>query len=191
MENILSAKAATAAAESPAAVMDVDSPAPATSPPILLQEIQLNSKYHVDRERWFELLQDDGLVMSADDKELFGTPSKGKRSNKHYNIAYCKFFYPKLYQLAHLVVGKIKEFPNAYPRFNHKSKNLSAIIHPLGLHIAHNRKSYARADVQKLGRDVAFNDLIESSAYEDRETFYILSQQQLLEYIFADKGGDN
>lgn len=84
-------------------VMDVDPPA--TSTPLSLQEILTDTKYHVEHECWFELLQDYGVEMCADEeKSKYGTPTKGKQSNKHYNVVYCKKFYPKLYQLAQLLV---------------------------------------------------------------------------------------
>ena len=161
----------------------------ATSAPITLGMILGQPKYHVARESWFELAQDDGIEMSADEVTKYGTPAKGKRKNKHFHVAFRGRLYPKIYQLAGLVVSKIKEFPEAYPRFNHSTKNLSSVIHPLGRRILQTRKAYARADIHNLGRDVAFIDLIQSSAYSHRDTFYILSQQPLLEYIFLEKFG--
>ena len=59
----------------------------------------------------------------------------------------------------------------------------------MGRHILETRKAYARADIHNLGRDVAFIDLIQSSTYSHRDTFYILSQQSLLEHIFVEKFG--
>ena len=127
--------------------------------------------------------------MSDDEKMKYGTPSKGKRKNKHFHIASSGKFYPKLYQLACFIVNKIKEFPDAYPRFNHTTKNLSMVVHPLGRRILHTRKEYARADLYNIGRDVGFMDFIESEKYDHVRSFFILSQQDLLEYIFVEKFG--
>ena len=158
------------------------------STPVTLQGILTNTTFHVDRERWFDLLQDDGLEMVGEEKTTYGTPVKGKRKNKHYNIAHRGRFYPKLYQLAHLCVQKIKDHPDVYPRFNHGNKNLSSIVHPLGRHLASGRKKYARADLHNIGRDVGFSDFIQSDTYAQRDCFYIYSQQNVLEHMF-DKYG--
>ena len=55
--------------------------------PVTLQHTLTNTAYHVDRERWFDLLQDDGTEMTGEEKTKYSTPVKGKRNNKHYNIA--------------------------------------------------------------------------------------------------------
>lgn len=163
----------------------------AAPPPsiITLQEILTNPNYHVDRERWFDLLQDDGVQMTPEEFSKFSTPEKGKRSNKHYRIGTKGFFYGKLYQLASLVLEKMKQHPRAFPRLNHASKNVSAAIHLIGRKIAEMRKCYARGDLHNMGRDIGFNDLMEKSVYDIREKFYILSQQQLVEYLFIEKYG--
>ncbi len=83
--------------------------------PVTLQGILTNTAYHVNRERWFDLLQDDGAEMSVEEKATYSTPVKGKRKNKHYNIAVKGRFYPKLYSLAQLCVQKLKEHPDAFP----------------------------------------------------------------------------
>ena len=156
--------------------------------PVTLQSILTNTAYHVDRERWFELLQDDGVEMSVEEKDTYSTPVKGKRKNKHYNIATKGRFYPKLYSLAQLCVQKLKDHPDAFPRFNQSTKNLSSVVHALGRHVASERKKYARADLHSIGRDVGFSDFIQSDTYEQRECFYIYSQQDMLEHLF-DKFG--
>jgi hypothetical protein len=156
--------------------------------PVTLQGILTNTAYHVDRERWFNLLQDDGVEMSVEEKATYSTPVKGRRKNKHYNIAVKGRFYQKLYSLAQLCVQMMKDHTDAFPRFNQSTKNSSSIVHALGRHFASERKKYARADLHSIGRDVGFSDLIQSDAYEQRECFYIYSQQHMLEHVF-DKYG--
>jgi hypothetical protein len=130
-----------------------------------------------------------GLIFSSgEEKTWYATPVKGKRNNKHYNVAHAGWFYPKLYSLAQLCVQKMKEHPDAYPRLNHSAKNLSSFIHPIGRHIASTRKKYARADLHNMGRDIGSSDFIQSDTYEKRDCFYIYLQQHMLEYLF-DKYG--
>ena len=137
------ATSTVAAIADPPAVADVAAAEEATPPtPVTLQDILTDTKYHVDRERWFELLQDSGTAMNAEEKDRYGTPQKGKRAKRHYNISFKKVFYPDLYQLASLVIDKMKQFPGAFPRLKHSPKNVSNYIHPIGLKIAEMRKRY-------------------------------------------------
>jgi hypothetical protein len=117
----------------------IEQASPTTAGPVTLSMILSQPKYHVARESWFDLLQDDGVEMGDEEKKKYGTPTKGKRNNKHYNVAFGGRFYPKIYQLAAAVVGKIKEFPEAYPRFNHTTSFSTTEFcrHPCSIFLQH------------------------------------------------------
>ena len=95
----------------------------------------------------------------------FGTPNKGREKHKHYNISYRKKFYPKLYELATLVLGVIRPKTKYFPRLP-KAQNSSTAVHVIGKETASLHKPYTRGDVHRMGRDVGFLDLIECPAYE-------------------------
>jgi hypothetical protein len=89
--NTVTANSTMAAVFDPPAVSDVAAAEEAIPPtPVTLQDVLTNTKYHVDRARWFELLQDSGTAMNAEEKDKYGTPQKGKRAKKHYNISFKK-----------------------------------------------------------------------------------------------------
>lgn len=157
--------------------------------PITVQDVITDTKYYVQQEEWFQLLQDDGISMTTDEAAHYNTPPKGKKSRKHKNIAHQEKFHPRLYDLAKLVYNKLNEYPTAFPRLPSNAKNASTAIHEIGTKIAKTRKNFSRADLHNVGRDVGFMDLIQSSQYEKRQSFWIYQQQQLLEYLFNHKYG--
>lgn len=93
--------------------------------PITVQDVITDIKYHVPREEWFRLLQDDGVSMTTEEAEHYNTPEKGKKNRKHKNISHKEKFHPRLYDLAKLVFEKLKEYPTAFPRLPFNSKYLS------------------------------------------------------------------
>ena len=117
--------AAPAASNSAAAGMAAEATVPL---PITLQDVLTNTDYHVDRERWFDLLQDDGVKMTPEELSKFSTLQKGKQKNKHYNIAKNGYFYPKIYELAGLVLGKMKQHPVSFPRLNMQPKTCQNVL---------------------------------------------------------------
>jgi len=82
---------------------------------------------------WFQLLQDEGTDMSADEKNLCYEQPKKRWTRK---VAHVDKFYPKLYNLASEVYDRLQKHSQIFPNLG---KNKTSAIHSIGKLIANRR----------------------------------------------------
>jgi hypothetical protein len=158
--------------------------------PVTLQVVLSDSSVFLDNGRWFKLLQDDGKEMFPEEILICQEPTTGKPKRKYRTISHGVYFYQELYSLAGDVLALLeKKWLNYFPQLPKSSRNMSLTIHYIGKAIATHQILCARADIHNIGSmDAGITDEIRIIEYGDRDRFYILSQQNLLEFRFKKYG---
>ena len=162
-------------------------PPPSLNAVTSLKDLLCSQAILLNRQELFKLLQDDGIEMTADERESY-LPSNPQPKKKTRFISHATehgaYFLPDIYQLAAVIYDRMdthrtETFPHV-PKPNSKSTT----IHKIGRWIANKRIRYEQADIHNIGGEVGFMDWIESEEYANRTHYYVLAQSQAWEYFF-------
>ena len=134
------------------------------------------SGLYLSSAHWFQLLQDEGTDMSADEKNLCYEQPKKRWTRK---VAHVDKFYPKLYNLASEVYDRLQKHSQFFPNLG---KNKTSAIHSIGKLIANRRTLKSRADIHSLplGDESEGVQFTRDPQYTHRNEFYFLSQREVL-----------
>ena len=152
-----------------------------------VDEIIADTHLHLEREIFFDLLQDGGIEMTDVEAMSYkSTLAKPKRKSK--KIAFGTRFFSDLYTLSSRVWDIISQFRHEFPRLPKGGTNKSAYLHDIGKIIAMERKAFSMADVHGIGNDgcESISDLV--AKHEDKETIFVLSQKMLLNSLYSKYG---
>ena len=146
-----------------------------------------NQSLYLNQEKWFDYLQDKGQAMTPDEKKLYSdNPDKKKRECARHG----EHFYSILYQLAKTMVhlyrlkgGPINEDEDdvAFPKIPTSQASLSKNAHLIGSFIVKRRRRVARGDINSI-TDAEFTAQTQREEYKDNNSFYFLSQLELLRW---------
>ena len=159
-----------------------------TSTSVSLEQVLQDATLSIPRERWFELVQDIGDEMTEQEYALYGVRAKGKPKLKTRKISYGNRFFANLYTLSSELYNLLDSRRETTFTRLPKPASKTACIHSLGQWIADKRDRYGRGDIHSIGRDVEFMDLIQSPTYAECDQYYILSQTEVLKYLFEKYG---
>ena len=157
-----------------------------TCAPVLLHQILQDQTLIIDRERWFRLIQDLGEEMTSAEEAIYFVAGKPKKKTRR--ITYGNRFFADLYTLSSMVYelmnnNRESKFPNLP-----KTSSKTGCIHLIGQWIAEKRIRYERGDIHSIGRDVGFMDLIQSPTFAQCDQYYVLTQSEMLEFLFKRYG---
>jgi hypothetical protein len=155
-------------------------------PPTSLKEVLCSPMMLLDHDKWFKLLQDNGTLMSSEEKVMYldGPRPKKKTRMISHSSEDGSFFYASIYQLAAELYDRMNSCWNeAFPHLP-KTSSKTATIHKIGLWIANKRIRYERADIHNLGSEVGFIEFIQSPTYESHIHFFVLTQTSMWEHLF-------
>ena len=158
--------------------------------PVTVETILLDQSLFLEQDRWFQLLQDDGKEMTTEEYAIYQEPAKGRPKKKYKTIAHNGFFFQELYLLASEILALVERKRLSYfTRLPTSTRNMSLTIHTIGKTIALRRVSCARADIHGMGTGAAsYEEQINKDEYKEKNRFYLLSQQRLLESLFEKYG---
>jgi len=154
---------------------------------LFLDLVIANPDLYVKQAKWFDYLQDEGAEITEDEKVLYsGNPNKKKRECVMHGVCY----YSKLYQLAKIMVhlyrvkgGPVNEDEDdaAFPRISMSQGSLSKNAHQIGTFVVKRRRKVARGDINGIS-DAEFTAQTQRDEYKDKDSFYFLSQVELLRW---------
>lgn len=144
-----------------------------------LEEVLADRSLYMERDQFFDLVQDAGVEMSEVDKLSYSTLlAKPKRKAK--NISYDNRFHPLLYTLAAHLWDVMTTNRTDFPNMPKGGSNKSTYIHDIGKEIAQERKQVARADIHGIGDDGDKENCMDLIAASDKPIIFILKQGTLL-----------
>ena len=115
-----------------------------------------NQNLYLKQAKWLDLLQDEGVVMTAQEKPQYsGNPDK----NKQECVRHGKHFFGNIYKLANIMVhlyqikggpGDEVEDDTAFPKIPMSHPALSKNAHQIGSFIVKRRRKVSRGDMNSI-----------------------------------------
>jgi len=154
--------------------------------PRTLNEIIKYKLFYMDRDVFFNLLQDEGIPMSPSDIDAYNPEiAKAKRKAKHISFhdpVHGLRFYPDLYVLSGHIWDKLCNHRVDFPQLPKGGTNKSTYLHDIGKIIASARKEYALADVHSIG-DEGEESIVDLIASVNKPSVFTLRQSTLLSLL--------
>lgn len=144
-----------------------------------LEDLLADRSLYMEREQYFELIQDEGTEMS-EIEELSYSSRLAKPKKKTKNIAYGNRFYPLLYTLAAHLWEVMDSHRLDFPNIPKGGSNKSTYIHDIGKEIAQEREERARADIHSIGDDGDEETCFDLMLASDKQKVFVLKQSALL-----------
>jgi hypothetical protein len=129
---------------------------------------------------FFDMIQDCGVELTTEEKELWRANPKKK---KHKHITHGDYHYSKIYTLAEQLYGIYEGKKNEGASFQKLSVNKSNVCHAIGKCILSLRYHKARADIHAV-TDTELLSFINLPAYRDQDSFYFVRQADVLKVFY-------
>jgi len=144
------------------------------------QDPMLDKTNFLDQVEFFDLIQDVGVPLTAEEKEQWRENPKKKKNRR---ITHGDCHYSKIYTLAEKLYGIYEKKKAEGLSFQKLSVNKSNVCHAIGKCILSRRYSKARADIHAI-TDTELLSFANLPEYKDNDTLFFVRQSDILKVFY-------